>query len=187
MLMFLLAMADDAYRAHIERLFRRYHTKMLRIAKLKFARAERCNPELDAEDAVQSTFLSIVRYAHAVPFQKPEQELKAYVFAILHHEIAKILMEPELPFESELTDIRDEESFQEFSDRIHIQERYAEVVVAIRNMDPRYSTVLLLYYGEELTVEQMSKVLGIPPSTVYTRLRRGKQKLLEKFAKEGMK
>ena len=40
MLMFLLAMADEAYRAHIERLFRRYHAKMLRIAKLKFARAE---------------------------------------------------------------------------------------------------------------------------------------------------
>lgn len=187
MLMFLLAMADEAYREYIERLFKRYHTKMLRIAKQKFARAERNNPELDAEDAVQSAFLSIVQYAHVVPFQKPEQELKAYVFAILHHEIAKILMESELPLESELMDIRDEESLQEFSERIHIQERYTEVVAAIRNMDPRYSTVLLLYYGEELTVEQISKVLGISTSTVYTRLRRGKQKLLEKLAKEGMK
>lgn len=184
MLMFLLAMADEAYREYIERLFKRYHTKMLRIAKQKFARAERNNPELDAEDAVQSAFLSIVQYAHVVPFQKPEQELKAYVFAILHHEIAKILMESELPLENELMDIRDEESLQEFGERIHIQERYNEVVAEIRDMDPRYSTVLLLCYAEGMTVEQVAKLLSVPQSTVYTRLRRGKQQLIEKLAKE---
>ena len=184
MLIFLLSMADEQYQSHIERLFKRYHQQMMRVARKRFVRAERNNPSLDAEDAVQSAFLCIVRYAHVVPFGKPERELKAYVFAILQNEISKILEESELPSENELVDYRDEESLQEFGERIHNQERYNEVVAEIRDMDPRYSTVLLLCYAEGMTVEQVAKLLSVPQSTVYTRLRRGKQQLIEKLAKE---
>lgn len=185
MLIFLLSLADEQFRPQIERLFRRYHNKMLRVARQSFARAKHHNPALDAEDAVQSTFLSIVRYANSVPFGKPENELKAYLFTILHHEITKIIEEPELPSQDGVEDIIDIESLSDLAERIDIRDQYAEVVTAIRDMDPKYSSVLLLCYGEEMTVKQAAEVLGISPNTVYTRLRRGKQQLIEKFAKEG--
>ena len=78
MLIFLLSLADEQYRPQIERLFRRYHNKMMRVARQSFARAKHHNPALDAEDAVQSTFLSIVRYVNSVPFGKPENVVRFY-------------------------------------------------------------------------------------------------------------
>ena len=184
MLLFLMSVADEGDRNNIARIYHRYHEKMLRVSFRRFKQARRHDPQSDAEDAVQSTFLNIVRYVRAVPFDKPERQLRAYVFAMLHNEISKILAEPELPLEDSIENMLDEESLQEFGERVHIRERYREVVTAIRDMEPKYSTVLLLCFGEEMTVKQAAEALGISPSTVYTRLRRGKQLLLEKFAKE---
>lgn len=183
MLIFLLTVADEQYRPQIERLFKRYHHDMLRIAKRAFRSCGRQNPGMDAEDAVQSTFGSIVRYAHAVPFDRSEAELRAYVYTILHHEIAKILEDPEQAFSIDASELPDRESLPEFGERLHVREQYDEVVAFIREMDPKYSTVLLLYFAEELTGEQIAKLLGISKNTVYTRLRRGKQQLLDRFGK----
>ena len=183
MLAFLMTITDEQYRSQIDRLYKRYHQKMLRMATNAFSAAKRNNPGLDAEDAVQSTFLCIVRYAHAVPFKKSEREVKAYIFAILHNEISKILCEKELPGQQNM-EYPDQESMQDFAEKLHIRERYAEVVAAIRDMDPKYSTVLLLCYAEGLTADQAAKLMGLPVGTVYTRLRRGKQKLIEILAKE---
>ncbi|MBR5601393.1 MAG: RNA polymerase sigma factor [Clostridia bacterium] len=184
MLVFLLTLADEQYRPQIERLFKRYHNDMLRIAKRAFRSCGRQNPGMDAEDAVQSTFGSIVRYAHAVPFDAPRAELEAYIFAILKNEICKILEEPELTSWPDMENFVDPESAEVFGRRISIREHYSEVIRAICDMDPRYSTVLLLRYGEDMTVEQIAKLMGIPQPTVYSRLRRGKQQLLERFGKE---
>ena len=184
MLLFLLKIADEQYHSQIERTYYRYHEKMLRVALQCFVKAKRNNPESDAEDAVQSAFLSIVRYAHVVPFDKQEGELKAYVFSILHNEISKILAEPELSSDIDIENIADLESLRDLSEQINVQERYKEVVLAIRDMDPKYSTVLFLYYVRELSAERLAKVLGVSKNTVYTRLRRGKMQLIDRFSKE---
>ncbi|MBE6697644.1 MAG: sigma-70 family RNA polymerase sigma factor [Ruminococcaceae bacterium] len=183
MLSFLLTMADEQYRERIERLYKRYHKPMLKIAKQRFVNALRSNPTLDAEDAVQAAFMGLVRYAHAVPFDRPRAELEAYVFTVLHHEISKILDQPEQTFEIDSRELLDQESLQDFGERLYIRDKYAQIVAFIRDMDPKYSTVLLLRYGNELTVEQIAKLTGLPQPTVYSRLRRGKQQLLEKFGK----
>ena len=98
---------------------------------------------------------------------------------------SEIIEESELPSQYGVEDTIDIESLSDFAEKIDIRDQYAEVVTAIRDMDPKYSSVLLLCYGEEMTVKQAAEVLGISPNTVYTRLRRGKQQLIEKFAKEG--
>lgn len=183
MLLFFMTIADEQYRPQIERLFKRYHNEMMRVAKKAFRAFGRQNPGLDAEDAVQSTFGSIVRYAHAVPFDRPEAELRAYIYAILHHEIEKIMEEPEQAFAIDSSELPDRESLPEFGERLHVREQYDEVVAFIREMDPKYSTVLLLYFAEELTGEQIAKLLEISKYTVYTRLHRGKQQLLDRFGK----
>lgn len=184
MLAFLMTIADEQYSAKIERLYHRYHKPMLRIAKQRFANAKRSNPGLDAEDAVQGAFTGIVRYAHAVPFDRPKAELEAYLFMVLSNEISKILDEPEQAFEIDASNLPDRESLQDFGERLFIREKYGEIVAFIENMEPRYSTVLLLRYGEDMTVEQIAKLMEIPEPTVYSRLRRGKQQLLEAFGKE---
>ena len=183
MLVFLLTLTDEEYRIHIERLFKRYHKPMLRLASHKFFMKKRSNYQLDAEDAVQGTFEKIVRYAHTVPFDRPEKELRAYVYSILQHQISEILQEPELLCE-DITDYADINDAQEFGEKLHISERYDQVVTAIRNMEPRYSTALMLYYCEDMSVNRIAHMLEIPEKTVYSRLRRGKQMLIEMFGEE---
>ena len=51
MLAFLMTIADEQYRSQIDRLYKRYHQKMLRMATNAFSAAKRNNPGLDAEDA----------------------------------------------------------------------------------------------------------------------------------------
>lgn len=86
--------------------------------------------------------------------------------------------EPEQAFSIDASELPDRESLPEFGERLHVREQYDEVVAFIREMDPKYSTVLLLYFAEELTGEQIAKLLGISKNTVYTRLRRGKQQVI---------
>lgn len=185
MLAFLMMIADEQYTKHIERLYMRHHKHMIRLAEKRFTRAKRNNPESDAEDAVQATFLAIVRYAHVVPFEKSERELGAYVFAILENEVNKILGIPELNCQNGVENYEDDDELQAFAECIHIKEQYAAVVKEIQNMDMRYSTVLMLHYCEEMPVKGIASLLGISEKTIYTRLRRGRQQLIEKFSKEG--
>lgn len=183
MIMFLLTLADEQYKTHIEQLYMRHHKRMLKLAARSFARAGRANSSMDAEDAVQSTFAKIVRYAHTIPFEKPEKELQAYVYTILKHEIIQVMVDAELTIE-DADEYVDPDSAQEFGERLHIREHYREVVTAIRNMSPRYSTVLLMYYCENIPIKKIAAMLELPEKTVYTRLRRGKQQLIDMFAKE---
>ena len=54
---------------------------------------------------------------------------------------------------------------------------YEDVVKAIENLDPVYSTTLLLKYERGLTPAQIAEMMEIPEKTVYTRLSRGKKML----------
>ena len=182
MLTFLLTIADEQYHQQIERLFKRYHKPMLRYAKHRFYIANRNNFEFDAEDAVQSTFEKIARYAHIVPFGRPEKELEAYVYAILQNEISKILQEPEMICE-DIANYVDLGSAQDLGEKIRIRDRYDTVVALFKTIDPKYSTVLMLYYCEEMTVKEIAKMLVLSEKTVYTRLHRGKQKVIDALGK----
>ena len=59
MLQFLLTLADESEHSKIEELYNTYHADMLRYATVKFAQGKCCQY---AEDAVQNTFIKIVRY-----------------------------------------------------------------------------------------------------------------------------
>lgn len=61
------------------------------------------------------------------------------------------------------------------------QEHMAQLHTAIAMMSERDRTVLLLSLVEELTTEEMSKVLGIKPSSVRSQLSRAKQRLIKLF------
>ena len=56
---------------------------------------------------------------------------------------------------------------------------------AIANLDERYSITLSLRYVENLSIKEVASMLGIEEKSVYTRLERGKKKLLEQI--EGRK
>jgi len=51
-------------------------------------------------------------------------------------------------------------------------------------LSPKYREVIILYYIEELSYEEMSDVLKIPVTTVGVRLKRGRDKLLAAYREE---
>ena len=53
----------------------------------------------------------------------------------------------------------------------------AELMNAICKLRAEYREVILLYYYQSCTIEQISQILGVPPGTVSSRITRGRQKL----------
>ena len=73
----------------------------------------------------------------------------------------------------------------EFLEKMEIRLRYDEIVHTIVKMDERYSIPLYFYYHKEMSVKDISKLIGIPEKSIYTRLARGKKLLVEIILKEG--
>ena len=46
-------------------------------------------------------------------------------------------------------------------------------------MDEKYSITLMYRYSSSMSVKEIADLMGISEKTVYTRISRGKQKLLE--------
>ena len=175
MLQFLLTISDEKYHPKIEYLYNTFHHKMIAYAEMKFYSYGRKNVKEDAEDAVQSTFLNMVKYINSIDFSRSEQELGNYCFAILTNEIYKTLKRNN----ENLKYIKDFSVKEEYSliDEIDLRERYTEAVKAIEELDERYSSTLYFIFCKEMTVNELAKMMGISTKTVYTRLARGKELL----------
>ena len=177
MLQFLLTISDESNHDKIKRIYNTYHEKMMRYAIAKFISLGSNNALYNAEDAVQSTFIKIIKYISNIDFSRGEREVKNYVFTILTNEIFIFLKKNE----------ENIENFEEFCfedeynliANLNIRENYNEVVEAIGELDEKYSTTLFLVFCKEMTVNEIAEMMGISAKTVYTRLARGKKLLLD--------
>lgn len=180
MLQFLLTLTDEGNQSKVERIYHTYYDLMMKYALSKFNTFQSSNCQYDAEDAVQTTFIKIVRYINNINFSRSENDVKSYVFSILNNEICNILNESKNTFE-------DFENFEDFCieneynflEEIEIQEKYIDVVKAIENLDEKYSTILYLVFCKGLSINQITEIMGISTKTVYTRLSRGKKLLID--------
>ena len=54
----------------------------------------------------------------------------------------------------------------------------------LEGLDEKYKIVLVLYYGEEFSVKEISRILGISPNTVKTRLKRGRENVKKNLERD---
>ena len=182
MLSFLLSISEEQYHSKIEYLFNTYHSDMIRFAKYRLKTAGISSYNVDAEDAVQSAFLKIIKYIDRIDFHAGEKEIQSYVLSIVSNEVADILKSNK-PFDC-LDDYADQLSDTSFIDQLQVNERYEQVVRILRQMDDRYRTVLQFRYVNDMSVKAISDLIGISEKAVYARLERGKRLLLERLDKE---
>ena len=177
MLQFLLSLADESNHDKIERLYTKYHDDMIRYSQYKFKVANTGNVNYNSEDAVQNTFTKISLYINNIDFSRNEQEIRAYIFSILNNEICNLLKE-----ESTLELIEDSVVSNEKNliDEICQKETFDNIVKAIESLDINYSFTLYHVICKEMTVKEISQMMGITENTVYSRLHRGLI-LLKKF------
>ena len=62
MLLFLLSLSDESNYGKIEYIYNTYHDYMMKYAVSKLRSVNRANTFYDAEDAVQNTFMKIVKH-----------------------------------------------------------------------------------------------------------------------------
>ena len=133
----------------------------------------------DAQDVTQETFLKVYRGLHSYNQAK---KFSTWLFTIATHTAYDWLRKKRRFPESLSIDdgqyssetIEDPRSYNIIEDRIDID-------TALKELRPEYRAVLLLYYYQSLTYEEMTEILALPLNTVKTHLRRAKEALKNAF------
>lgn len=184
MLLFLQAISDPRDHEKVESIYHQYRDRMLRLAGARLRQMGVSNAELDAEDVVQNAFVKIVRHIDKLDFSLGEGAVLGYVMKIVANEAAS--------FAADRTECDSLDAYQntltdrDFLEQLRVSERYDAVVEAIRRLDERYSITLSLRYVEEMSVKDIAALLGIAEKSVYTRIERGKKKLLQMLEGENL-
>lgn len=148
---------------HVEKVIERYSDMVYRLA---FSRVGTIQ---DAEDVYQEVFY---RYLKKKPSFESEEHRKAWLLRVTLNCSNTFLTSlwrkkyAELPEELPFEDRRRQELYTE-----------------LRQLPGKYRDVIHLFYYEELSIEEISRLLNRKPSTVRTQLVRARE-LLRGFMKE---
>ncbi|HAH17956.1 MAG TPA: RNA polymerase subunit sigma-24 [Eubacterium sp.] len=131
----------------------------------------------DAEDVVQNTLVKY--YTANVSFTSDEHK-KAWLIRVSQNECKDLLRRKKrhvfVQYESvEYCFTEDKEYDESIINRL----------IELSNLDYKYKSVIMLYYMEEYSIEEVADILGISKASVKMRLKRGRDKL--KVAYEELK
>ena len=123
--------------------------------------------EYDVEDAVQNM---IIKAYENIGDLRNEEYFKTWITRILINECNKILNKRNkiIP----VSEIFALETSDEKISEIDLKE-------AIKTLNLEFRIVIELFYFEDLSINDISKILNIPKGTVKSRLSRGKEKLFK--------
>lgn len=166
MLVFYLSMLDtEEYKNKFERFYIKYRNDMYNIA---FSILHNCE---DAEDVVHDAFVSIANNFEKID-KIPCEEIKFY-FTIIVRNFSINLYN---------SNKRKNKYCEEFDDfKIPVNENvfekfdYQLLVEKISELPVIYKDIIYLYYHEELTAKEISKILKISTDAVWKRAERAKK------------
>ncbi len=131
-----------------------------------------------AQDAAQETFLKLVRF---IGQYEHRGHFRAYLYRIAANTCTDMLrrIPPETALSEEISArlCYSEKELQAAEDR-------QQLAHALACLDNGSREILLLRYGQELTLREIAVVTGLPLRTVQTRLRRTLDRLRQTLAAE---
>lgn len=180
MLELLLMLVAEEDKDKLRYIYNTYHDDMLRLAEYKLRTYRADSISHDVQDVVQNAWYRITKYIDNIDTGNEKGSLKSYILMIVEHEAIRYIKNQRSvePLDEAIED-------EDFIEKLHIKERYNEVVAAITRLDAHYAIPLFLHYQQEIPVKELARLLGLPPKTVYTRLARGKKLLLKALGEEG--
>lgn len=125
----------------------------------------------DAEDISQEVFLTL--YTSSPEFPDEDSE-KAWLIRIAINK-SKNLVKSNW-FSKRSDDVIPENQYE-------MNDYESEILEKVLSLSDKYKMIIYLYYFEEYSIAEISKITGIKVSTIQTRLQRGR-KILEKKLKE---
>ena len=133
-----------------------------------------------AEDALQNTFFAIARNFKKIDFSEPKM-LKVYIYKIAKNAAIDVLKAEKKEKFEDLSLFENYVSAENEYKNIEDREIIEKIKKCIIEVPDRYRDVLSLHYLFDFSAREISDMLNIPPSTVHTKIQRGK-KLLKKAA-----
>jgi len=123
----------------------------------------------EAEDITQTVFLKL--YREPKPFAS-ENHVKHWLIRVAINECKKTFRNP----------FRAAEDIADYANTLRFETaEYSELYYAVMDLPQKYRVPLFLYYYEDYSTAEISKLLGIPTPTVATRLHRGRELLKQKL------
>lgn len=123
----------------------------------------------DAEDVLQEVFLKL--YTSERCFKDREEE-KAWLLRVTINMCKNLLKSYWFSRRCEETVIKEE---------YPMDNEESELLEKLMSLPDKYRIVLHLYYYEEYSVNEIAQLTDTKPSTVQTRLQRGREKLRKKL------
>ena len=149
----------------LEQTIEKYSNMVYRLAMARTRNIE------TSEDVYQEVFL---RLARKMPEFESEEHKKAWLIRVTINCSKSILNSS---FMKHRADLDENLSFE-------TPERH-DIYYAVLNLPIKYRTVIHLYYYENYSIKEISKILKLNENTIKTRLSRARQKL-EKTVKGGI-
>lgn len=125
--------------------------------------------EADAQDAVCSAILK--GYEHMRQL-KDVSKFKAWMIAITRNEALQLKRKRlELPGDERVAELLEP-----------VEDRYNELWDVVTALKEEYRIVIVMFYYNDLSIKEISKILGIAVGTVKSRLNRGRELLRQTLA-----
>lgn len=151
----------------IQQIFERQHKRVYRIAMMMLQNSS------DAEDAVQNVFLKFVQ--------------KGQEFRDESHEDAWFITVTRNYCKDQLKSVwKSRVALEEIPEQADEPEKEDRLLPYIMKLKDKYREVIYLYYYEEYSVREMSKILVRGESTIQTQLAAARGKLRKMLEKEGV-
>ena len=116
----------------------------------------------DAEDAVQESFLKLIKKQ---PAFRDEEHLKAWLLRVTVNTAKDMLRSSA----RKCTELVEEITFE--------YDENTDLLNEVLELPEKYRLVIHLYYYEGYSVNEIAEIISRPPSTVRTRLDRGRKML----------
>lgn len=139
----------------------------------------------DAEDLYQDTFLKLYELRDNLLIEKNP---KSYIMSVSvnlyrnykrKRSIRQAIVGTETSIEEKINEIPSKELMTE--EQIVMQEECRLLLNEVGRLPDKYKIPILLFYMEELSLTEISKILKLPSGTVKTRIHRAKKILKQKL------
>lgn len=172
MLAFFLAVLESEEERHqFTTLYEQHHARMEQAALYILGEQH------DAEDAVQNSFLQIIRHFEKI-YEIPCEELPFWIISIVKNEALMILRT-----RRKTVPLEEWSGFEKSADDVT---GYNELVELFRNLPETYRAVLEMKILIGYTDKEIAKHLGISETAVSSRASRGRELLKKLVEKEGL-
>lgn len=159
-------------------IIKRYQKPLLRYA------ANLVGSEDEAADIVQEAFIKA--YINLNSFDA-NKKFSTWIYRIVHNEAVNFLNK-----NKRLAHLKEEEwdmvedHTESLDDAVFKAQLKQQVDNCLKKLPLQYKTMIILYFLEERSYEEISDILRVPIGTVGTNISRGKKQLQQVFIKKGL-